>query len=222
MKKTSVKGYSILGILFVLLSVIAFLIPTSKTGTFWIAYVFTAVAFAAQIIIWKKAWSGEETLKSKFLGIPVIHIGVVYLIIQIVAFVVFTAMPFLPAWSAIVACVLILGISAVCMIGADTGRSEITRVEEKVKKKVFSIRELQADVELLAENENDVPTKEALSQLAEKIQFSDPMSSDELSELEEQISQKVATLKTADAKLPVIKELDSLLTERNKKSKMLK
>ena len=48
MKKNSTKGYVILGILFALVSIIAFAVPTAKTATFWIAYVFTAAAFAAQ------------------------------------------------------------------------------------------------------------------------------------------------------------------------------
>ena len=86
MKKNSTKGYVILGILFALVSIIAFAVPTTKTATFWIVYVFTAVAFVAQIIIWKTALGKEETLKSKFLGFPVVHIGIVYAIIQTFAF----------------------------------------------------------------------------------------------------------------------------------------
>lgn len=73
MKKNSTKGYVILGILFALVSIIAFAVPTAKTATFWVAYVFTAAAFAAQIIIWRTAL-GKEALKSKFLGFPIVHI----------------------------------------------------------------------------------------------------------------------------------------------------
>ena len=97
MKKNSTKGYIILGILFALVSIIAFAVPTIKTTTFWIAYVFTAAAFAAQIIIWNKAL-GKEELKSKFLGFPVVHIGIVYVIIQTVVFAVFLFVPTLPAY----------------------------------------------------------------------------------------------------------------------------
>ena len=53
MKKNSTKGYVILGILFALISIIAFAVPTVKTAAFWITYVFTAAAFAVQIVIWK-------------------------------------------------------------------------------------------------------------------------------------------------------------------------
>lgn len=222
MKKNSTKGYVILGILFALVSIIAFAVPTSKTTTFWIAYVFTAAAFAAQIVIWKTSLGKDETLKSKFLGFPVVHIGIVYAVIQVIAFAVFMFVPTLPAWSAIVACSVIAGASAVCMISADTGRNEIERVEAKVQKKVFYIRELQADIELLADSESEATVKTALTQLAEKIRFSDPMSNEQLADLENKISAKAAELKTAPNKAEIITELNSLLDERNIKCKVLK
>lgn len=222
MKKNSTKGYVILGILFTLVSIIAFAVPTVKTATFWIAYVFTAAAFVAQIGIWKTALCKEETLKSKFLGFPVVHIGIVYVILQVTAFAAFMFVPTLPVWSATVVCSVIAGVSAVCMISADTGRNEIERVEAKVQKKVFYIRELQADIELLADNESEAVVKTVLTQLAEKIRFSDPMSNEQLADLENKISTKVAELKTASNKLEIITELNSLLDERNKKCKILK
>ena len=222
MKKNSTKGYVILGILFALVSIIAFVVPTVKTTTYWIAYVFTAAAFAAQIGIWKTALGKEETLKSKFLGFPIVHIGIAYAVIQVIAFAVFMFVPTLPAWSAIVVCSIIAGVSAVCMISADAGRNEIERVEAKVQKKVFYIRELQADIEVLTANERDATVKTALAQLTEKIRFSDPMSSEQLADLENKISSKVAELKTTSNKLEIITELNSLFDERNKKCKILK
>lgn len=222
MKKTNSKGYVLLSILFFLLSIIAFEIPTLKNGTFWIAYIFTIAAFVAQIVIWKKTLGQNDALKSKLLGLSLIHISIVYLTVQIIAFVFFLAVPWLPAWSAIVTCVVILCIFAVCMITEDIGRGEIERVEVKVQKKSFRIKTLRTNIEMLADKEKDFVTKTALNQLAEKIRFSDPMSCDELSELEEQIAQKIAMLKTVDNKLAAVKELDLLLTERNRKCKILK
>lgn len=221
MKKNSTKGYVILGILFALVSIIAFAVPTAKTATFWVAYVFTAAAFAAQIIIWRTAL-GKETLKSKFLGFPVVHIGIVYATIQTVAFAVFMFVPTLPTWGAIVVCSIIAGVSAVCMISSNAGCNEIERVEANVQKMVFYIRELQADIELLADNESDAAVKTALTHLAEKIRFSDPMSNEQLAHLENKISTKVAELKNAASKMEIITELNSLLDERNKKCKILK
>ena len=222
MKKNSVMAYAVLAISFTLFNVIAFVIPTAKTATFWIAYAFTVIAFASQIAIWKVAFNGENTLKSKFLGIPLIPVGITYWIIQIIAFVVFMALPLTASWIAVVVCALILGISAICLIGTEIGREEISRVEEKVEKKVFYIKSLQVDIEMLSSTESDVDTKAALIKLAEKIRFSDPMSNEALAELEAEISAKVKELKTAENKAEIITVLDSLIVERNKKAKLLK
>lgn len=215
-------GYVILGILLLLFSVIAFMIPTEKTGAFWIAYIFTVIAIVAQIAIWKNTLGKESKLKSKFLGLPVVHIGVVYLLTQIVVFAIFAAVPALPTWSAIVACTVISGFSVIFMISGEVSRGEIERVEANVQKKVFFIKELQADVELLIEQEKDAEIKNALQLLAEKIRFSDPMSDDTLSKIEGTILAKASELKSSSDKMPIIQELNLLFTERNNKCRILK
>lgn len=222
MKKNTKRAYIILGVVFILFNVIAFAVPTAKTATFWIAYAFTVIAFALQIGTWSAVFKADDTLKSKFLGIPIIHIGIVYLAFQLIAFAVFMVFPIVSTWIAIVVCALILGISAICLIGTETGREEINRVEEKVEKKVFYIKSLQVDVEMLASTETDSDTKAALTKLAEKIRFSDPMSSGALTDIETEISAKVKELKTAENKSEIITIINSLITERNKKAKILK
>ena len=222
MKKNNLMSYLELGIVFALFNVIAFVVPTDKTATFWVAYTFSVVAFAVQIPLWKIALGKKDTLKSKFLGIPVIHIGITYLIIQLIAFAIFMIFPMLPVWLAVVVCAIILAISALCAIAGQAGASEINRVEEKIKVKRAFIQFLQTDIEMLAENETDVATKTELKKLAEKVRFSDPMSHEMLGELESQISSKVEEMKTAADKKNLIGEIDLLLTERNKKYKILK
>ena len=70
--------------------------------------------------------------------------------------------------------------------------------------------------------ETDADTKAALTRLAEKIRFSDPMSNEQLVDLENKISAKVLELKTAANKREIIAELNLLLDERNKKTRALK
>lgn len=222
MKKTTKSAYTVLGMAFVLFNVIAFVVPIAKTATFWIAYTFTVIAFVLQIGIWIAAFKAAKTIRSKFLGIPIIYIGIVYFVIQLIVFAVFMVFPIIPPWIAVIVCVLILGISAICLISADAARAEIARVEEKVNRKVLYIRELQVDVEMLAEQEQNEEIKTALKKLAEKIQYSDPMSNKALTDMETKIIEKVTKLKTANKKLEIITELDLLLTERNKKVQILK
>ncbi len=222
MKKNSSKGYVILGILFVLVSVIAFAVPLAKTAAFWISYAFTVIAFAAQIIIWKAALGRSKSLKSKFLGLPVLHIGIVYLVVQVVALIVFLSIPTLPVWSAIVAGAVIAGSSAICMIAADVGRSEIEQVSAKAREGTFYIKQLQTDIESLADTETNAETKTALKQLAEKIRFSDPVRDAQIADIENRITAKISEMKSATDKSKIINELNSLLDERNKKIKILK
>lgn len=222
MKKNSSKGYLIFGILFVLVSVIAFTVPSAKNAVFWISYAFTLIAFAAQIVIWKAGLGGTEPLKSKFLGFPIVHIGIVYLVVQVIAFTVFLFIPTLPIWSAVVACAVIAGVSVICMIASDVGRSEIERVSATVQEKTFFIKQLQTEVELQADAETDIATKSALTQLAEKIRYSDPMSGEQLADIENRITAKVGELKSSTDKAKNIKELNSLIDERSRKCKLLK
>ena len=222
MKKDGFMSYLALGIVFALFNVIAFVIPTDKTATFWAAYAFSVVAFAIQIPLWKIAFGKKDTLKSKFLGIPVIHVGITYLIIQLIAFAVFMIFPLLPVWLAVVVCAIILAIPALCTIAGQAGANEINRVEEKIKVKRAFIQFLQTDIEMLVENETDAETKIELKKLAEKVRFSDPMSHEMLGELESRIFVKVEEMKTATDKKTLISEVTTLLTERNKKCKILK
>lgn len=222
MKKISSKGYVILGILFVLVSVVAFAVPSAKTAAFWISYAFTVIAFAAQIAIWKAGLGRTESLKSKFLGFPVVHIGIVYLVIHSITLAAFLFIPTLPIWSAVVACASITGVFAVCLITSDVGRSEIERVSAKVQEKTFFIKQVQTEIELLADAETDIATKSALTQLAEKIRYSDPMSNEQIADIEVRITEKIAELKISTDKAKIINELNSLLDERNRKIKISK
>lgn len=222
MNKNGIRGYLILAILFVIISVIAFAVPTLKTATFWVAYVFTAVAYGAQIFIWNNSLGKEKTLKSKFMGLPIVTIGVVYAVIQTIAFVVFLIAPLLPTWSAIVVCIIITGISAIFIIATDVGCSEIEATDAKVREKVFFIKELQVEIEIIAERETDTDVKKSLLQLAEKIRFSDPMSDKQLEDIENAISAKLEKLRSTEDKIGIITELNLLLDKRNSKCKIIK
>lgn len=220
--KNKKLGYPLFAVCFVLFNLIAFLIPKEKTPTFWIAYAFTIIAFLLQIMIWRTVFSKSKTIKSKFLGFPIIYVGVVYFFIQILAFVVLIAIPGCALWIAAIVCASILCLSIVCLISADAGKQEIQRIETKVKEKTQFIMLLQNDIETLANTENDPKIKQELRQLAERVRFSDPMSDDQLDKIESLISEKVLQIKSSTEKVTLIDTINSLLTERNKRCKILK
>lgn len=222
MSRNKKLGYVILLIAFVIVSVVTFALPTAKTTSFWVAYIFTFIAFATQALIWNIGFKDNAPLKSKFLGIPVVRVGYVYLVFQLIALAVLVAYPALPLWVTIIINVLIAGISAICMITAEIGRDIVSNVEEKMQSKVSYIREIQTDIEIAAEQESDSMIKQKMLKLAEKVRYSDPISCDELSELEKRISDKVKELNNTDDKSAIVDEIELLLLERNKKCKIYK
>ena len=217
MKNSKSIPYLVIGILFVLWNVLAFVIPTEKTASFWIAYGFTVVIFAAQVYLWKIASEQAQTPKSMFLKIPIVYVGAIFLIIQLIAFAIFMGFSMIPSWVAVAVCMAILCIGAICLITTKAAVDEVQRVEQTIKRKRFYLKELQIDVELMAKAQLDANVRQALLSLAEKIRFSDPMSSDCLCELESDIASAVAALKTSADQLGDIKKIELLLDERNAK-----
>ena len=75
---------------------------------------------------------------------------------------------------------------------------------------------------MLAKAESDPTIKAELAKLAEKIRFSDPVSSDALAEIETEIANKIKEIETSKDKLAIIAVTTALVEERNKKAKILK
>lgn len=224
MSKNLKLGRTALATVFLIFNVITFAVPTDKTSAFWIAYAFTVVAFSAQLLIWNLAFSGAETLKSKYLGLPIVNVGIFYLVIQLIAFGIFLALPWVGNWIPIIVCVVISGTSGICLIATDIGRGEVVGIEAKIQRKASVLKGLQVEVELMAGAETDISAKEALEILVDELKYSDPISDESLAPIEDEICTKIIALKmqpTGDISNSV-KQIEMLLLKRNKNVKLLK
>jgi hypothetical protein len=187
---------------------------------------FTMLAFLAQIVIVRLAFGRGATLKSKFLGLPLISVGWRYLFVQFIVGAVLLALSSIVlTWVAVIVQVIILGASAICLIATEISITEVERVEQKVAAKVYFIKSLQAEVEGLVSTRLDSEVKTSLKKLAEKIRYSDPMSNPQLAEIEGEITVTVAEIKTAMDKQTVLSSVEkaaTLLDIRNRQCKLLK
>lgn len=215
----------ILGILLVVFNVIFFAVPSAKDASFWISYSFGIVSILAQLGICLLAWDKAITMKSKFMGVPLLLVGDSYVILQLLSSFIFLGLAVYafptPFYIPLIINTIILGIAIISIVVIDKARDEINRVEEKVKEKVFFIKSLQVDVETLVSSAEDIELKKDLEALADKIKYSDPMSSEKLVTLEGEISAKIVQLKT-NLNGELVLEISTLLEERNKKAKLLK
>ena len=221
MMKNKKTAYLILAIAFVVFNVIALVIPVERTASFWITYAFTNIAFVIQPVIWPVSFKNADTLKAKFLGIPIIHIGIVYLILQLVAFAVICITP-VESWLSVVIGIVLLGFTLIGVVAASFSKKVISDTDAKVKGKVTYIKALQAEMGLIADAEKDPVIKTELQKLAEAIRYSDPMSDHSLADIEKAIYEKVSELKSAGDKTQLISAISNLIAERNKKCKLLK
>lgn len=215
-------GYLVLAIIFVVFSIIAFLVPFEKTPVFWLSYMFAVIALGFQIPLWNGVLGGNE-LKNKFLGFPILHIGSIYLIIQLIVSLAMMSIPGISTWIAIVVDIVILAAACVCTISGDVARATIEKTEAKVQPKVAYIKTLKADVDVLISQEGNPEVKRELTALADIIRYSDPMSNSVLEGIENQIAGKIAMVANAgDNKIELITEIKELMNQRNIKCKALK
>ena len=68
--KNSVRGLVILGIVLAAWLVIVLAVPFVKNGAYWLSFVFTLIAFLAQLYIFNISFRNGESVRSKFYGFP--------------------------------------------------------------------------------------------------------------------------------------------------------
>lgn len=233
MKKTF-NYYSICWLIsLVVFNVIAFVTPNeiagvSKfTGAFWSGYIFITLAFIGQLGCTYKAFQAEN-LKKLFYNIPLISVSYTGLVVMLVAGAICMAVPFIPYWVGIIACLLVLVVSAISVIKATVAADIVGEIDEKIKVQTKFVKMLTADAELLMSVSKTAELKAEAKKVYEAIRYSDPMSSNALANVEGQIQSEFAffsqAIKSEDLELArsVAEGLLDLIDGRNKKCKVSK
>ncbi len=222
-KKHLTRSIIILAIVLILFCILAFAIPFVRGGVFWLSFIFTLIALCAQFYVLKTSFDHGESARSKFYGFPIARIGLIYLVIQLVAgFVCMALGLFLPAWVALVVFVIILTAAAIGLITTEGIRDEVERQDETLKKNVTNMRALQSKAAAIAAQCEDGGAKKALTALADKFRFSDPVSSEATAEAEAGLAALTDELQAAvldkdyGAAVSLAGKLEAALSERNR------
>jgi len=227
MTRNRVSALIILAVAVVTFNVVAFAVPFVRGPVFWLGYAFGLVAIlgGAAAIVYAL---GRKGLRSKFYGLPLASLAWSYIGTQITASFVEMRVFAMPTWLALVINVIILAVAAVGLVLADVGTEAIKQIDGRVGAKVFYIRSLQADVELMMDRAGDPGLRKSLGELAEALRYSDPMSSDSLAVVENTLEVKVAQLaelvgaEDPSEAISLVAESRELVAERNRKAKLLK
>lgn len=225
MKKDTMRGIIVLGVLLILYIFIAFLIPFVHTATFWVSFVFTLIAFAVVAASIYIAFIKNPDAKSKFYGFPIAKIGVIYGAVQLIAGILFMALAkVVPTWVAILVYAIVLGVAVIGLVSADAVVEEIQKQDAKLKKDVSLMRSLQSKVNQMVAQSEDA----AIKTLADEFRYSDPVSNDAIFDAEADLAAVVDELQAAyvDGDSEVVTRLcrkaSALLAERNRLCKLNK
>lgn len=228
MNKKQVSTIAIYAILLVIFNVIYFAVPFEKSAITWVTYVFTWIAFVLGCGITYYAFRGAETLQSKVYGFPIFRIGFIYTVAQIIVTVIMCVVGAVcnaPAWIAVVVSIVILAAALIGVIAADNTRDVIQEMEQKTVEQTKVVKTFRLDVASLVGKCKDSVAKKKMEDLADAFKYSDPVSNDELAEVEKKITYEVEELKRlvlgndVEALIGKIDEVQMLLADRNRRCK---
>lgn len=221
---------AVYAITFIIFNVIALVIPFESCASRWITFAFMDIAIILSAGITWIAFSKGEDVKSKFYGFPVFRIGIIYSIVQFILWLVVTCICFaveVPAWVSVVVSIVILGLALIGVIAADNTRDIVEEQDRKIAIQTRAIKTFSLDVVSLIPACKDENLRKTVEKLAEKVKYSDPVSSEATADIESQIQREVdllAGLIRTDysAAMEKVREINNLIESRNNICKLSK
>ncbi|MEG1968208.1 MAG: hypothetical protein RR142_11090 [Clostridia bacterium] len=230
-QKLAKQSLLVLVALFVVYSLVVFVVPFVKDGTFWLSYLFTTLAFAMQLYIFWLSFRGEGGVRSKLYGIPVARIGLLYGIAQLVLGLVAMALGFaltVPAWIPFLVYMVLFAAALVGVVATDAMRDEIQHQDNRLQAQTAAMRALQSHAAILPTKCKDEALQKAAAALSESIRYSDPVSSAAVFQQEadltacmDELEKAIVEEDTNNAKI-LCQQAGQLLAERNRLCKLSK
>ena len=226
MNKTFKSYIAVWAICFILFNAIAFIIPNELKSNFWNGYIFITLTFFGQLFCANIAFKSENAQKF-FYNFPLISISFIGVVAMLVIGGLTMAITAIPVWVGIVLCLIVLAFTAIAVINVSIVSETVSTVDNKTKANTFFVKALIADAQILMLNAETAQTKDITKKVYEAIRYSDPISSNELSDIEAQITAdfrkfECAVQTNAENATSIGEKLVILIENRNTKCKFFK
>ena len=233
--KKGLKFYLIAwAIMFILFNAAVYFLPQEFTicgvtyekfgGVSWVTLIVLEVCFLLHLILTAAALN-QKKLSGTFYRLPLIRLSYGCLVVTLILAVV-AMLAIIPSWVPLALALLILAIYAFAILKAGTAASLVEGVDRKVEAKTAFIKTLTVDASTLMDRAKSEPVKTACKMVFEAVRYSDPMSSEALSDVENRIKTEFDALTDAiladdaEAVKTTADELLTLVQERNSRCKM--
>ncbi len=202
---------------------------SSHTATFWISYVFQLLTFVAIIVAISFLENKKLRMNDWLFRLPLIKHSVIYACVELVISILFmTFSRGIRTGIALAVQIVILGIYLIFALSCFVAKEMVTEVRENVAERNTYIKLLRLDAEMVMRTAGDNQVKKAFEKLAEKIRYSDPISSEKLADIEGELEYCIkvaldaAKRNDSDQCMMCYDKAVLLLAERNEKCKIFK
>jgi small-conductance mechanosensitive channel len=193
--KLTKHAWIIWGISLAVVLVLMVAIPFARTAAWWIGAACMVAMFGLCAFTFHLAFRKGENTESKLLGWPIFKVGYVALIAQvIVGGILMGIASFCPAWSAVIAEVLVFAVTGVCLTLKEASRTVVTQAESNVQEKTLVWKSIRAKANALAASSGNADMKK----LAEEIRFADPMPTEVDGEIAEMLEKMTGDVNEGD------------------------
>ena len=222
----------IIGIFFGVYNAVLFTICgfADHKATFWISYIFMNISIISATICMIVLKNKKMEARDWLLGYPFYKHCTIYVVAELICSVVFMLLDSKKGpWEfALSVQLILLAVFAVMIISCFVAKEMIEEVRENVKVNTAYMKKLLLDVETIALNASDAEVKKAFDIFKDSVRYSDPVSSEELQEIETRLSAQIFEAKSCIAygdnagAIECCRKASILLDERNRLCKAYK
>lgn len=217
-------------IMFVLFNVVVIVLPKETTiagvtyqklgGLSWIALIVFELCFVGHLLC---TWIAlkQDRLSGTFYRLPLIRLSYACMIVTLVLGCLAMAIPKLPSWIPAIVALLVMVFYGFAILKAGAAAAVVDYIDEKVAEETAFVKALTVDAQSLMTRAKSEPVKNACKKVFEAARYSDPRSTESLSEVESRIRTEVDALTDAvlsddaDAASASADELLTLIKERS-------
>jgi len=220
-------------VVFVVFNVVFFLVAETAdiNATTIISWVFMILGFVSFLVFSYLSAPKKGMANLVFMRFTLFGHCAIYLVVDFVLAIFFTILGSLvnvsPVWSVSVQLVA-LGIHVVIALACLFTKTAVEERGAEVKQKTARIKMFRVEAEMLVEYCTDATAKNDFRKFAEAVRYSDPMSCDALTEVEDNLEQIISEMKShlmsgeIEIAQDKCKVANNILKERNKKCLMFK
>ena len=188
--KTRGRIWLLYALSFILINAVIFLIPNSKTSGFIIAWIslillFLMGGFVLRVVMGKRS----ETIEACLIGQKLLKTMAVLIAIQLLALAaVGLTGESIPFWIILIAEAVFLIVCLIILIRQDIARATVRKIEKDAAAATVDMKRLRSKAQALCATIDDPVNAKALQELADELQFSDPVSNSATSSYENRIN----------------------------------